>query len=70
MGFLDFFVLRYCASFPENVVLPEPCKPDIKMTEGVAERLMPSASPPMSSVSSSFTILTINWPGCKVVSTF
>ena len=58
------------ASLPEKVVLPEPCKPDIRITDGLADKLTPSASPPINSVNSSLTILTINCPGWSVVNTF
>ena len=47
-------------NFPEKVVFPEPCKPDINTTVKESERLIPSAFPPISWVNSSFTILTIN----------
>ena len=58
------------ASFPEKVVLPDPCKPDINITVGFPERLRPTVSPPINSVSSSFTSLTINCPGFNDVNTF
>ena len=48
IGVLDFFVFINFASFPEKVVLPEPCNPDIKITDGFPDRLIPSASPPIS----------------------
>ena len=43
-----FLSFRNLASFAENVVFPEPWSPDIKIIEGFEERLIPSASLPIS----------------------
>ena len=48
IGVLPFLSFRNLASFAENVVLPEPWSPDIKMIEGFEERLIPSASLPIN----------------------
>ena len=46
------------------VVLPEPCRPAIRITVGGrGEKLSPAEAPPISEVSSSLTILTTCWPG-------
>ena len=69
-GFLCCLVLSILASLPLNVVLPEPCKPDISTIEGLPSRLSPTASPPISCASSSCTILTMSCPGLTAVRTF
>ncbi len=46
------------------VVLPEPCRPAIRITVGgLEENASSREAPPISSVSSSSTILTTCWPG-------
>ena len=53
------------------VVLPEPCRPAIRITVGGrGENVIPADWPPISAVSSSLTILTTCWPGlsCLVTS--
>ena len=53
------------------VVLPEPCRPAIRITVGGrGENVIPADWPPISDVSSSLTILTTCWPGlsCLVIS--
>ena len=57
---LDFLVFKKFANFPEKVVLPEPCKPDIKITVGEPPKFTPTVSPPINKVSSSLTSFTIN----------
>ncbi len=53
------------------VVLPEPCRPAIRMaTGGVAWRSIGSASEPSMRTSSSLTILTTIWPGVTDLTTF
>ena len=69
-GFLFFFVFSIRASLPEKVVLPEPCRPDIKITAGFPSKSISAVSPPINWVSSSCTIFTINWLGFTAVSTF
>ena len=57
-------LLEVRASFAVAVVLPEPCRPAMRITVGGrGENVMPAAAPPMSFVSSSLTILTTCWPG-------
>ena len=52
------------ASLAVAVVLPEPCRPAIRITVGGrGEKLSPAEAPPISEVSSSLTILTTCWPG-------
>ena len=51
------------ASLPEKVVLPEPCKPAIRITAGLPSKVMSVIVPPISAASSSRTILVIIWPG-------
>ena len=54
------------------VVLPEPCRPTIRITTGgVARRASSGAasSPPSISTSASLTILTTCWPGVTERST-
>ncbi len=58
------------ASLPEKVVLPEPCKPAIRMTAGVPVRLMSVAVPPIRAASSSRTIFVSICPGFTAVRTF
>ena len=48
------------ANFPEKVVLPEPCKPLIKITVGLPVSLMSVLSPPINAANSSCVILVIN----------
>ena len=56
---------------PAVVVLPEPCRPTIRIgTGGAAFRLSGTApSPPSASIIASLTILTICWPGVTEDST-
>ena len=52
---------------PQAVVLPEPCRPAIRITVGgrfANER--PEPALPISSVSSSCTIFTTCWPGVRL----
>ena len=52
---------------PHAVVLPEPCRPAIRITVG--GRLAnesPEPAVPMSAVSSSCTIFTTCWPGVRL----
>ena len=52
------------ASLAVAVVLPEPCRPAIRITVGGrGENASPAEAPPISAVSSSLTILTTCWPG-------
>ena len=53
------------ASLAAAVVLPEPCRPAIRITVGGREaNVMPGPrSPPIIASSSSWTILTTCWPG-------
>ena len=53
------------ASLAVVVVLPEPCKPTIKMVDGGLSIFSASAgpSPPRTAINSSCTILTTCWPG-------
>ena len=67
---LDFLVFKKLANFPEKVVLPDPCKPDIRITVGLPAKLTPTTSPPIKSVNSSLTNFIINCPGFRVVNTF
>ncbi len=69
-GLRLFFALRKLASLPENVVLPEPCRPAMRITVGFPVRSSSSSLPPIRAASSSFTIFTINWPGLTEVITF
>ena len=69
-GLRFFLVLSIRASFPEKVVLPEPCRPDIRITAGWPSVSISTVSPPINWVSSSWTIFTINWLGFTAVSTF
>ena len=51
---------RRSASLPACVVLPEPCRPTIMITDGGAsENCRRACAPPSSATSSSWTILTI-----------
>ncbi len=60
--FSRFFKRR--ASLAVVVVLPEPCKPTIRIgTGGVARKSMGTASLPKTRTSSSLTILMTCWPG-------
>ena len=55
------------ASFAEWVVLPEPCKPHIMMMVGILEeKLMRLSVEPISSVSSSRTILMTCCAGVRL----
>ena len=63
-----FFFWRWnsrSASLPEVVVLPEPCKPTIKMGTGAAAlRFSGTApAPPRAAIIASLTILMTCWPG-------
>ena len=69
-GFLLFLLRSMPASLPEKVVLPEPCKPAIRMTAGCPFSSSSEAEAPMSVASSSCTIFTITWFGLSAVSTF
>ena len=64
---MTFFFSRsfsHLASLPTVVVLPAPCKPAIKITAGGSTfRFSGSASPPITLVSSSRTILIKACPG-------
>ena len=61
---------RQRASLAQAVVLPEPCRPAIRITVGPAEAKARSRpAPPISAVSSSLTILTTCWPGLRLSST-
>ena len=56
--------VRRLAILAVVVVLPEPCRPTMRMpTGGTALRLITSASAPSISTSWSWTILTTCWPG-------
>ena len=59
---------RRSASLPAVVVLPEPCKPTIRIGTGAAAlRLSGTApAPPSSSTSTSWTILMTCWPGATL----
>ena len=59
------------AILPEVVVLPEPCRPTIRIGTGAAAfRLIGTApSPPSASIITSLTILTTCWPGVTEDST-
>lgn len=61
------FLRSRLASFPVDVVLPAPCRPTIMMTVGgrFAAAILLS-SPPISSVSSSFTTLMTCCPGVRL----
>ena len=62
--------LSMSASFPAEVVLPEPCRPTSMMTVGGFELMLSRLSvPPMSAVSSSSTILTTVCAAVNVSST-
>src|SRR6201999_2469548 len=69
---LDLFCsLSSLASLAVAVVLPEPCRPAIRITVGGrGENVIPADWPPISAVSSSLTILTTCWPGlsCLAIS--
>ena len=54
-----FVFLKKLASLAENVVLPDPCSPDINTIEGFPVRSISEESPPISWVNSSLTILII-----------
>ena len=54
----------------QAVVLPEPCRPAIRITVGPLEAIASSRPvPPISSASSSLTIFTTCWPGSRLSST-
>jgi len=58
------WLLNQRASLAELVVLPEPCRPAIKMTVGGREAYeILRVSPPNMAVSSAFTILITCWLG-------
>src|SRR5581483_7283907 len=58
------------ASLAVAVVLPEPCRPAIRITVGGREeKASPAEAPPISSVSSSPTIFTTCWPGLSLPTT-
>src|SRR4051812_41862836 len=62
--------LRWRASLPQAVVLPEPWRPAIRITVGPGLANAKSRpDPPISCVSSSETILTTCWPGLSDPST-
>ena len=62
--FLRSRVRSRSASLPEVVVLPEPCKPTMRIGIGEgASRLIGTAVPPSASTSASLTILTTICPG-------
>ena len=62
--------LSHWASLPEVVVLPEPCRPAIRMTDGGCEDFWKRAvSLPRTLTSSSWTILTICSEGESAVAT-
>ena len=63
MGFFPLLLFTHFASFPLNVVFPEPWRPAIRITEGFILMLISDLSPPMRVTSSSWTILTIIWDG-------
>ena len=65
-----FSLASHFASLPEEVVLPEPCKPTIMITEGgsFAKRSR-AACVPRILISSSWTILMTCWPGEREEST-
>src|SRR4051812_19228885 len=62
---------RRCrASFPVAVVLPEPCRPAIRITVGgLLANTRSRPAPPISLVSSSSTSFTTCWPGLSDWST-
>ena len=62
--------LRKRESLATLVVLPEPCKPAMRMTAGgCAARLRLSLASPMTRTSSSLTIFTSTCPGVRLLST-
>src|SRR3954451_11128399 len=62
--------LRWRASLPQAVVLPEPWRPATRITVGPGlANTRSRPAPPISSVSSSETILTTCWPGLSDSST-
>ena len=62
--------MRNFASFAVAVVLPDPCRPAMRITVGGrGANATPALEPPMSAVSSSLTILTTCWPGFSWFST-
>ena len=69
-GFLCSFVFNRLANLPENVVLPEPCNPLIKIMAGLFSNFKPTDSPPINFTNSSWTIFTISCPGFTAVKTF
>ena len=51
-------------SFAHAVVLPEPCRPAMRITVGGrGENVIPADAPPMRAASSSWTIFKTCWPG-------
>src|ERR1700727_3391360 len=70
MGLCPAF-LSHWASLPEVVVLPEPCSPAMRMTDGGWEDFWKRAvSRPRTLTSSSWTILTICSVGERAVATW
>src|SRR5215213_3074604 len=68
-GFLPSF-RSSSESLPASVVLPDPCSPQSRITVGGRLAKTSRESPePISSVSSSWTILTTCWPGVRLLST-
>ena len=68
--FLRSRSVRRLAILAVVVVLPEPCRPTIRIgTGGTASRLIGSASAPSVSTSVSWTILTTIWPGVTDLTT-
>ena len=67
--FLPFFV-RYLPSLPQNVVFPDPWRPDKSITFGFPSKFNSADSPPIKSVSSSATIFVRSWPGETEIKTF
>ena len=68
-GFFARLDFNKLASLPEKVVLPDPCKPDIKITEGFPFRLTSTLCPPINMASSSCTIFTNSCCGFNEVNT-
>ena len=59
--------LKFFASLPAVVVLPDPCSPTIMMTVGgFGERWSFACVPPRSATSSSWTTLITCWPGVRL----
>ena len=65
-----FCSLSSFASLADVVVLPEPCKPAMRiMAGGTAAKSKPTLPRPISSVSSSLTTSITAWPGVRLCST-